>query len=122
MSPTLRIGAVVAVVAMAAACSPDPSQEPAEATPVAVGAPDYGRGGFLTQAVDRIEQRRQQAAASGELTPAEAEAVSQELSAVRTTLAELLSKDPGPLAPADRQLIAQRLQMIEAQIDRAPSP
>ena len=122
MPPSIRIGAVAAALVLAACSQEPPGQEPTDATPVAVGAPDYGRGGVLTQTIDRIEQRRQQAAASGELTPAEADAVSEELSAVRSTLTDLLSKDPGPLSVADRQLVAQRLQLIEAKIDRAPTP
>jgi uncharacterized lipoprotein YajG len=122
MLRTIRIGAAAAALALAACSQEPPTQEPTDAAPVAAAAPDYGRGGMLTQTIDRIEQRRQQSAASGALSPAEAEAVSEELSAVRTTLTDLLSNTTGPLAQSDRQLIHQRLSMIESRIDRAPSP
>jgi hypothetical protein len=115
------IAAAALAVVLAACSPPEPAgQESADAA--AVEPADYGRGGVLTQTIDRIEQRRQEAAASGVLSPPEAEEVATELSAVRVTLTDLLSKTQGPLAQADRQLVAQRLAMIESRIDRAPSP
>lgn len=122
MLRTTSLAAAAAAALVLAACSQQAPTEPADATPVADATPDLGRGGVLTAAIDRIEQRRQAAATTGSLSPAEAGAVSEELSAVRTTLSDLLTNTTGPLAQSDRELVQQRLSMIEAKIDRAPTP
>lgn len=115
----LRLTSLAVAAALAlAACS---QQAPTDSA-VDDSTPDVGRGGVLTATIDRIEQRRQAGAANGALSPAEAAAVSEELSAVRMTLTDLLSNTTGPLAQSDRELVQQRLTMIEAKIDRAPAP
>ena len=76
--PSLAFAAALAL----AACS---QQAPTDSA-VDDSTPDVGRGGVLTATIDRIEQRRQAGAANGALSPAEAAAVSEELSAVRMTL------------------------------------